>query len=109
MTTCDPPCQDWPLCGHAGTFRVVWPITDAQPPEDLIAQARADLPDVARRSRVDLTAAGHVRFRIARGTEVGVRNVPYAVVAEIDGAVSRDHRAAARRALAAAQLPPRTR
>jgi DNA polymerase-3 subunit epsilon len=49
-------------------FRAIWPITDETVPvRDLIAEARADLPAVARRHGLVLTAdVAHCAVRIAR-------------------------------------------
>ncbi len=75
-------------------LRAIWPITDPTiPTAELAAEARADLPTVARRHGLVITGdITHCPIRIADGRGVpgsgGARRV---LVAEIEAETIRDH------------------
>jgi hypothetical protein len=75
-------------------LRAIWPVTDDTiPTADLIAEARADLPAVARRHGLVITGdTAHCAVRIAKGRGVpgsgGARRV---LIAEVPAETIRDH------------------
>lgn len=75
-------------------LRAIWPITDETvPARELIAEARADLPTVARRHGLVITGdLATCPVRIAQGRGVpGSGGAHRVLIAEIDAETIRSH------------------
>jgi len=66
----------------SGTFTAVWPVTtDSPDPDQLIAEAQADLPRVAKRHRATITGQPRFAFRLGKNI-AGSQGAKYVIHCE---------------------------